>query len=96
MIWSLVPTKHQRNLHSADDDQNHGQSNQPKRESFHLGGRLGGLIGQDDKQTRKLNGKLDLTLRRFPANLWPKFLHLIKNGVGFRIHKKRTMPNEKS
>src|ERR1022692_4165448 len=85
MIWSVMPTKHQRNLHSADDDQNHSQDNQPKRESLQLGSRLGGLISQDDKQARKLNGKLDLTLWRFPANLWPKLLHLIKNGVGFCI-----------
>jgi hypothetical protein len=69
---------------------------EPRRLLLKFVGGLGRLIGKSDKQARKLDGNLDLTLWRTIANLWTKILYLIKNGVGFLIHKKRTMPNVES
>jgi hypothetical protein len=94
MIRSLMPTKHERNLHSADDDQNYGQDNQPKRESLQLGCRIGLLLGNNNgKPTRIEDGAKMLTVGRIIIFAWTPSLHVLKNLVCFRNHKKRTMPN---
>jgi len=99
MIKSLMPTKHQRNLPNADDDQNNGQDYQPKREPLHLGRRIRLLIGKDSVQSRRLNRDNLLNVGgvisvKHQARM--KWLECLKNLLNFRIHKKRTMPNVQS
>jgi hypothetical protein len=99
MIKSLMPTKHERDLSTADDNQNNGQNYQPKRESLHFGCRIRLLLGKYGVQPSRLNrdNLLDVDMvKPIKLNARMKLAKRIKNVLDFLFHKKRTMPNVES